>query len=802
MKTSSLFSLAGILSLSLAACNPNDPQASSRWDEDSRRQLEETRAAYEKQAAEMEARSSKLAADLADLQQAVRDKENADLTAKLQAMKEENERLQADADEARRRSEEAADQLATLTNTSSPTPVSGPSVADADSWNDPSADYTPFYEELTPYGRWLDVEGYGYAWHPNVAERTSWQPYVDGRWAWSDQGWAWDSNESFGWACYHYGRWVRIARHGWVWVPGREWAPAWVAWRFGDDCVGWAPLPPGRHRRFVTIGSDCDAYYHLSPSSYTFIQAQHFGRPSYLNVCLPITRVTQVFQNTVNVTNIVRITSPQNNFFIHRGGPDRDWLERRMGGRVPRAEVQVVNHLDRAQPRHPSDRRSPEGVTQLTAAPLPMARGSRPAPPKVERITRPALVDAWADVPADRRKALRDQVNRQSREQQPAVVNPAVVTQVKDPTPRENTAPALGGVDRRPDNGTQPAQIPLLPRPGIPQPGGRPTTTPDRVAQQPRETLPSRPATPQGGGAPSRQKFNDDPSAAMQRQQAEIAQQQQQRELQQQEAARKQAEAAAAMKESQANEAQKMAEAQRRQREAEIARARESAAAQQQMQKQAQEQKRLQDAQRDAKAAAESARIRQATATQRQQMAQQQQQQQAAADAIKERQAETLRRQQESEAKDRMQAVQDERARQQQEMAAQVQQEQARAAIMRQQQEAAQRRAAAESARQQAATMRQQQQEAAQRSQREAAQHQQEQANAAAMRQQQEAAQRQANAEAARQAAAMRQQQEAAQRAQQESARRAAEEAARRSSEEAARRQRDNNRDDSPKRSR
>jgi hypothetical protein len=31
---------------------------------------------------------------------------------------------------------------------------------------------------------------------------------------------------------------------GWVWVPGREWGPAWVDWRRGTRYFGWAPLPP------------------------------------------------------------------------------------------------------------------------------------------------------------------------------------------------------------------------------------------------------------------------------------------------------------------------------------------------------------------------------------------------------------------------------------------------------------------------------------------------------------------------------------------------------------------------------
>ena len=50
--------------------------------------------------------------------------------------------------------------------------------------------------------------------------------------------------QPFGWATYHYGRWAYSNRLGWVWVPGTQWAPAWVAWRGSEDHLAWAPLPP------------------------------------------------------------------------------------------------------------------------------------------------------------------------------------------------------------------------------------------------------------------------------------------------------------------------------------------------------------------------------------------------------------------------------------------------------------------------------------------------------------------------------------------------------------------------------
>jgi hypothetical protein len=100
-----------------------------------------------------------------------------------------------------------------------------------------------FYDNLDPYGSWREVGDYGYCWQPYGVEET-WQPYSDGRWVYTDAGWTWDSDEPFGWAVYHYGRWANVDQVGWVWVPGTEWGPGWVSWRHSSQYVGWAPLPP------------------------------------------------------------------------------------------------------------------------------------------------------------------------------------------------------------------------------------------------------------------------------------------------------------------------------------------------------------------------------------------------------------------------------------------------------------------------------------------------------------------------------------------------------------------------------
>src|SRR5437763_12300580 len=106
-----------------------------------------------------------------------------------------------------------------------------------------SVGYSTFYNKLEPYGDWIETGDYGYVFHPRPAEASRWRPYTDGHWVYTDAGWTWISEEPFGWATYHYGRWTRLRGIGWAWAPGNQCAPAWVSWRQRPDDVGSPPMP-------------------------------------------------------------------------------------------------------------------------------------------------------------------------------------------------------------------------------------------------------------------------------------------------------------------------------------------------------------------------------------------------------------------------------------------------------------------------------------------------------------------------------------------------------------------------------
>jgi hypothetical protein len=191
--------------------------------------------------------------------------------------------------------------------------AAGDTAADQNS----TVNFQTFYDSLSGEGTWIQTPQFGYVWQPNVND-PQWAPYTNGHWVYSDAGWTWVSNEPWGWATYHYGRWVNLEGTGWCWVPGYAWAPAWVSWRYGDGYVGWAPLPPdsligvdynadndsddddaGFH-----IGGDCDSYYDIGAGWYCFLPILYIGEPDYRHFYIDRVHNYRLINHTTNVTNL------------------------------------------------------------------------------------------------------------------------------------------------------------------------------------------------------------------------------------------------------------------------------------------------------------------------------------------------------------------------------------------------------------------------------------------------------------------------------------------------------------------
>ncbi|HYJ99778.1 MAG TPA: DUF6600 domain-containing protein, partial [Burkholderiaceae bacterium] len=124
---------------------------------------------------------------------------------------------------------------------------------------------------------------YGPVWAPTTVV-AGWAPYRYGHWTWmSPWGWTWVDDAPWGFAPFHYGRWVVVGGR-WCWAPGRYvarpvYAPALVAWighghvSAGAPVVGWVPLAPREpyYPHYARGGgywkSVNSAHLHLFPSA-------------------------------------------------------------------------------------------------------------------------------------------------------------------------------------------------------------------------------------------------------------------------------------------------------------------------------------------------------------------------------------------------------------------------------------------------------------------------------------------------------------------------------------------------------
>jgi hypothetical protein len=162
------------------------------------------------------------------------------------------------------------------------------------------------YYDLDDYGDWQNDPDYGAVWYPR-SMFVGWAPYQDGHWVWINPwGWTWVDAQPWGFAPFHYGRWV-FARNSWGWVPGPVvvrpvYAPALVAFvggggfgvsiGFGAGFAGvaWFPLGP----RDVFVPS-----YRASPRYWQNINVTN-------SRALNATQVTNIY-NTVRVNDVTNV---------------------------------------------------------------------------------------------------------------------------------------------------------------------------------------------------------------------------------------------------------------------------------------------------------------------------------------------------------------------------------------------------------------------------------------------------------------------------------------------------------------
>jgi hypothetical protein len=273
-------------------------------------------------------------------------------------------------------------------------------------------DVSVFYQKLSDDGQWFQSPTYGWSWTP-YDMTADWRPYSNGHWEYTDDGWSWASDEPWGWACYHYGRWYFDDTYGWAWVPGTEWAPAWVAWRNTDDYVGWAPLPPGAGWD-VSAGLSFGDANAIPWDEWCFVPQRHVFDANLSVQLAPVALNVSLFQGSHDATRYeVRSGHPADLGF------DVTRVEASIGHRVPRVHVADVDDPARGNGQVTGDGRAGfyrprvQGSTAAKAPPPElMNRGQAIPDADLQRMRDQHQKQFESDLGAQRSRMIAEQQKR------------------------------------------------------------------------------------------------------------------------------------------------------------------------------------------------------------------------------------------------------------------------------------------------------------------------------------------------------------------------------------------------------
>jgi len=197
-----------------------------------------------------------------------------------------------------------------------------------------SVGFQVFYDQMSPYGSWVNYPEYGYAWIPNAS--VGFSPYsTGGHWVFTQFGWMWVSDYPWGWAAFHYGSWYMDPMYGWMWIPGYEWAPAWVVWSSAPGYYGWAPIGPRVNVNVVINGG-----YRIPANQWVYVPAKYIASPDISRYYGPRTNNTALIQKSTIINN----TYVDNSTHVtYVKGPDRNEVQKVTGQNIEPAAVKAMD---------------------------------------------------------------------------------------------------------------------------------------------------------------------------------------------------------------------------------------------------------------------------------------------------------------------------------------------------------------------------------------------------------------------------------------------------------------------------
>ncbi|MGO9444535.1 MAG: DUF6600 domain-containing protein [Thiobacillaceae bacterium] len=357
-------------------------------------------------------------------------------------------------------------------------------------------------EALDPYGQWRVVPEYGAVWIPNDVE-PDWVPYSTGNWIVDpNYGWTWVDDAPWGWAPFHYGRWVSV--NGiWCWAPGSVshralYAPALVGFMTrkpdlaarlgaGEPTLSWVPLGWGEpvlpwwgpqdyrgHPHWLGWGGPRVAFngaaYHFRnadlPRGVLTAPLQTFGRP-HLAATVD-SRFRQ--EDFTPIQGDLPIKPSPSNFpgSVERGiQPPHDIAARRVISTRPPRETALPwqNAATRTRLRAAPEPQIVQAPPHQTGSTAPLPRPPFGIPGAAARATAPsAETRPLSPNPGHTPAFLRSPTVQVSPTLAPMTVRPAPHAQTRAPTPpsgRQGSAKPLPG---QPANQTYSPGNPNAPR--------------------------------------------------------------------------------------------------------------------------------------------------------------------------------------------------------------------------------------------------------------------------------------------------------------------------------------------------
>ncbi len=274
-----------------------------------------------------------------------------------------------------------------------------------------------FNSSLSSHGEWIDVESGFRVWRPAHIQ-SYWRPYLLGRWVWTDYGWYWMSDEPFGWITYHYGRWYNDDYYGWVWMPDDVWGPAWVEWRYDNDYIGWAPLPP--YATFsVSFGLRYTTHWSAPVHYWNFVRYRRFGNTIHYGDIATVEHTRRLIRTTRTGSQY----EVNNNRIINRG-VDMSVIERHGNKRISRVEVQEmqnqsgermirsndIRHAERIEIYRPTRDEMQNGIERINAR-----RADRALSIDMKNIERPRIASSGTSEERPNRESVKTESQQPER---------------------------------------------------------------------------------------------------------------------------------------------------------------------------------------------------------------------------------------------------------------------------------------------------------------------------------------------------------------------------------------------------